>query len=119
MTKTKIAFFAIPALAAVLIGAMMLPVYSEEDTSSRMVTMDIKPGSCPNPLNTNTITEKEALVSVAILGEQKLADEVDVVCCGTRYGGARHEAKHVVHLARDIVRHECPLLGSGMGHRCH
>ena len=69
MTKTKIALFAIPALAAVLIGAMMLPVYSEEALPLK-VAMDIKPGSCPNPLNTNTNTEKEALVSVAILGTE-------------------------------------------------
>ncbi len=71
MTKTKIALFAIPALAAVLIGAMMLPAYSLEakleaqDTTVR-VAMDIKPGSCPNPINTT----QEGLVSVAILGTE-------------------------------------------------
>jgi len=76
MTKTKIALFAIPSLAAVLIGAMMLPAYSQVETveaqvATLEVVMDIKPGSCPNPLNTNTNTAK-ALVSVVILGDQKL-----------------------------------------------
>jgi len=75
MTKTKIALFAIPALAAVLIGAMMLPAYSTEDTTLR-VAMDIKPGSCPNSYITNDV----GFVSVAILGgETRLGEETGIV----------------------------------------
>jgi len=72
MTKTKIALFATPTLAAILIGAMLLPVHAQEEIKAEAitVTMDIKPGSCPNSINTN----QKGLVSVAILGEQKLGD---------------------------------------------
>jgi hypothetical protein len=69
MTKTKIAFFAIPALAAVLIGAMILPAYSQEvkqefHLATLEVAMDIKPTSCPNSINPN----QKGLISVAIVG---------------------------------------------------
>jgi len=71
MTKTKIALFAIPVLAAVLMGAMLLPAYSQEATVAeatvREVYVDIKPGSCPNPI----ITNEKGFVSVAVLGEKE------------------------------------------------
>jgi len=76
MTKTKIALFAIPILAAVLIGASLLPVHAQEEIKAR-VAMDIKPGSCPNSINTH----QKGLVSVAILGGKTLGEkqlDVDV-----------------------------------------
>ena len=73
MTKTKIALFAIPALAAVLTGAMILPAHAGE---TLVVAVDIKPGSCPNSINTN----QDGLVSVAIVGEEKLdVNDIDVL----------------------------------------
>jgi len=69
MTKSKIAFFAIPVLAAIMIGATVTPVYANG------MSIDIKPGSDTNPIN---LTSK-GVIPVAILGSAELdVTQVDV-----------------------------------------
>jgi len=58
MTKSKIAFFAIPVLAAIMIGATVTPVYALG------VDIDISPGGDPNSIN----LASKGVIPVAILG---------------------------------------------------
>jgi len=65
MTK-KLLVLAITSLAAVLIGAAITPVYAPIGDID--VPLDIKPESCPNPLNVNS----EGVLPVAIVGTESL-----------------------------------------------
>jgi len=58
----KLLVLAITSLAAVLIGTAITPVYAPIGDID--VPLDIKPESCPNPLNVNS----EGVLPVAILG---------------------------------------------------
>ena len=57
----KFAFMAIPALAAILIVGTFAPASAGLGLE---LNLDIKPGSCPNPINVHS----NGLVSYAILG---------------------------------------------------
>jgi len=61
MTHTKLAFLAIPALAAVLIVGTFAPASAGIPLE---VFVDQKPGSCPNSVNVNS----HGFLPVAILG---------------------------------------------------
>jgi len=61
MTKTKMALLTIPVFAAIMIGATVAPANAG---GLIIVSVDIKPGSCPNPINVNS----NGLLPVAILG---------------------------------------------------
>ena len=61
MTNKKFAFMAIPALAAIMLGATVTPV-AFGNTIGGLV--DIKPGSFPNSINIKSM----GVVPVAILG---------------------------------------------------
>jgi len=65
MTK-KLLVLAITSLAAVLIGTAITPVYAPIGDID--VPLDIKPESCPNPLNVNSM----GVLPVAVLGTDSL-----------------------------------------------
>ena len=60
MTRTKIALFAIPILATIMVVATIPPVFAP----GIEVEIDVKPGSDPNSVNTNS----KGVLPVAILG---------------------------------------------------
>ena len=61
MMNKKFAFMAIPALAAIMIVGTFAPASAGIGLE---LNLDIKPGSCPNPINLHS----NGLVSYAILG---------------------------------------------------
>ena len=62
MTRTKIALFAIPILATIMVVATIPPVFAP----GFEVEIDVKPGSDPNSVNTNS----KGVLPVAILGSE-------------------------------------------------
>jgi len=73
MNSRKIAMFAIPMLAILMIGSSVTPAFAGDPTI--LVDIDIKPGSDPNSINTKSM----GLVPVAILGSPTLdVTEIDV-----------------------------------------
>ena len=62
MTRTKIALFAIPILATIMVVATIPPVFAPGFN----VEIDVKPGSDPNSVNTNS----KGVLPVAILGSE-------------------------------------------------
>ena len=70
MTRTKLALFAIPVLASIIIGATVTPVFA----GVLEATVDVKPGSDPNSVNTNS----KGVLPVAILGSEDFdATQID------------------------------------------
>jgi len=64
MTKTKTALYAVPILAAILIGSLFVPTFALIPPNGNEVEIDIKPGSDQNSINPNS----RGVVPVAILG---------------------------------------------------
>jgi len=70
MTRTKIALFAIPILATIIVVATIPPVFAQPIE----VEIDVKPGSDPNSVNTNS----KGVLPVAILGSENFdATQID------------------------------------------
>ena len=71
MIKSKIALLGIPVFAAIMIVATILPAHAV----AVEVALDIKPGSCPNPINTHS----KGVLPVAILGTENFdVTQIDV-----------------------------------------
>jgi len=68
MTSTKFALYAIPILAALMIGTSFATTFALLPPGSTQVQIDIKPGSDPNSVNPRS----NGVIPVAILGSDTL-----------------------------------------------
>ena len=76
MINKKIALMAIPVLAAIMIFGTIAPAIAG---SVQSLTVDVKPNSCPNKINTHS----NGLIPVAILGSDSFdVTEIDISTLG-------------------------------------
>ena len=73
MTRTKISLFAVPVIAAIMIGATIMP--ASAGFEGLIVSVDIKPNSCPNVINAHS----NGVLPIAILGTEDFdVNEIDL-----------------------------------------